>query len=374
MTIRNIQDQEKEAYNTVVTHPLQSFEWGEFRKKTGIKVLRRGIYEGEKLVDGFQVTIHKVPHTSFTIGYVPKGTMPTPMQIEELKKIGKEEKCIFIQLEPNIIANHELGHSTLREEPSGSDSKRIMNQEKKDYKNNSFETIIHNSKFIIHRSAHPLFTKENFVLDLSPSEEDLLKKMHPKTRYNIRVAQKRGVVVEENDSENTFEKYLQLTKETTNRQGFYAHTKDYHRKMWESLKLARGTWRVEDKNKLSAHLFTATFEKQTLVTWILFVFQDTLYYPYGASSNTNREVMASNLMMFEAIRYGKRIGMKKMDMWGALGENPDKNDPWYGFHRFKEGYGPRHVTYIGSFDLVINPILYQFYKVADKIRWKLLKK
>lgn len=374
MTVRTIQDEERAIYNSVVTHPLQSFEWGEFRKKTGIKVIRRGIYDGNKLVDGFQITIHKIPHTPFTIGYVPKGTMPTPEQIEELKKIGKEEKCVFIQLEPNIIANQESGHSTLKEEPSGSDSKRIMNQEKKDYKNNSFETIIHNSKFIIHRSAHPLFTKENFVLNLSPSEEELLKKMHPKTRYNIRVAQKRGVIVEENDSETAFEQYLKLTEETTNRQGFYAHTKEYHRKMWEILKMANGKWQMEDKNKLSAHLFTAMFEKQTLVTWILFVFQDTLYYPYGASSSLNREVMASNLMMFEVIRYGKKNGMKKLDMWGALGEDPDKHDPWYGFHRFKEGYGPRHVTYIGSFDLIINPFVYQLYKIADKIRWKLLKK
>lgn len=341
MTIRTVQDQEKEAYNRVVTHPLQSFEWGEFRKKTGIKVLRRGIYDGKKLVDGFQVTIHKVPHTSFTIGYVPKGSMPTPIQIEELTKIGKEEKCIFIQLEPNI---------------------------EKDSKE---QWKMGNGKWKIVPSAHPLFTKENFVLDLTQTEEELLKNMHPKTRYNIRVAQKRGVVVEENDSENAFEKYLQLTEETTSRQGFYAHTKDYHRKMWETLRQAQGK---PSNNELSAHLFTATFENQTLVTWILFVFKDTLYYPYGASSSLNREVMASNLMMFEAIRFGKKIGMKKMDMWGALGENPDKKDPWYGFHRFKEGYGPRHVTYIGSFDLVINPILYQLYKVTDKIRWKLLKK
>lgn len=336
MTVRTIQDEERAIYNSVVTHPLQSFEWGEFRKKTGIKVIRRGIYDGNKLVDGFQITIHKIPHTPFTIGYVPKGTMPTPEQIEELKKIGKEEKCVFIQLEPNI------------------------EQDTKE-------------KWKIVPSAHPLFTKENFVLDLSPSEEELLKKMHPKTRYNIRVAQKRGVVVEENDSENAFEKYLQLTEETTSRQGFYAHTKNYHRAMWEALHPTTKDQRLKT-DKLTAHLFTAMFEKQILVTWILFVFQDTLYYPYGASSSLNREVMASNLMMFEAIRYGKKIGMKKLDMWGALGEDPDKHDPWYGFHRFKEGYGPRHVTYIGSFDLIINPFMYQLYKIADKIRWKLLKK
>ena len=60
-------------------------------------------------------------------------------------------------------------------------------------------------------------------------------------------------------------------------------------------------------------------------------------------------------------------------MWGAMGENPDKNDPWFGFHRFKEGYGATHIEFVGSYDLVINPALYQLYKVADKFRWGFLK-
>ena len=74
-------------------HPLQSFEWGEFRKKTGVKVVRS---------DDFQLTIHKIPHTPWNIGYLPKGPMPTKEMINELKKIGKQENCIFIQLEPNV--------------------------------------------------------------------------------------------------------------------------------------------------------------------------------------------------------------------------------------------------------------------------------
>lgn len=80
-------------------HPLQSKEWGEFRKKTGVKVI-----QGEN----FQITIHKIPHTSWTIGYVPKGPMPSKEIISELTKIGKQEKCIFILLEPNVPAIENL--------------------------------------------------------------------------------------------------------------------------------------------------------------------------------------------------------------------------------------------------------------------------
>src|SRR6185312_8915139 len=97
-----ITEQNREAFNKVVTHPLQSYEWGEFRKATGIEVIRKGFFQEGKLLDAFQLTLHKVPHTSWSIGYLPKGNAPTPELLEELKKIGKEHNCIFIQLEPNI--------------------------------------------------------------------------------------------------------------------------------------------------------------------------------------------------------------------------------------------------------------------------------
>ncbi len=59
-------------------------------------------------------------------------------------------------------------------------------------------------------------------------------------------------------------------------------------------------------------------------------------------------------------------------MWGALSLDPDKNDPWFGFHRFKEGYGGKLVEYIGSYDYVLNPLFYRLYNVGDSIRWKIL--
>ena len=78
-------------------------------------------------------------------------------------------------------------------------------------------------------------------------------------------------------------------------------------------------------------------------------------------------------MMWEAIRFGKTLGLKKFDMWGALGPNPNVKDPWYGFHRFKEGYGARLIEYVGSYDFVINNNLYFVYKILDKIRWFILR-
>jgi len=339
---KDITEKERENFNKVATHPLQSYEWGEFRKKTGVIVVRKGYYEKNTLTQIVQLTIHKIPHTKWTIGYFPKGTMPTKETIEELRKIGKEYDCIFIQLEPNVrsISNFKFQISNLGFRPS----------------------------------AHPLFTKYTFQLNLTPNMEDLLSNMSQKTRYNIRVAIKHDVKVREEYSEEAFNSYQKLTEETTNRQGFFAHTKKYHELMWETLKTKKTKLgEKHNKNDLQAHLFVAYYQQQPLTTWIVFTFHDALYYPYGASSSEHRETMSSNLMMWDVIMYGKKMGLKVFDMWGSLGPNPDTKDSWYGFHRFKIGYGGELVEFVGSYDLIINPLLYQGYKIADKLRWLLLR-
>lgn len=300
------------------SHPLQSEAWGSFRRAMGIDVIRLG---------DWQLTFHNIPFTPFTIGYFPKGPAPTKKMIEELKKLGRRKSAIFIQLEPNLIKNCKL---------------KI-------------------EKFDLHSSHHPLFTKYTFVLDLTKSEEELLQAMHPKTRYNIRVAQKHSVVIKEDNSNEAFTEYLKLTAETTRRQGFYAHNEAYHTTMWHIMKKAG-----------IAHLFTAAYQGSTLAAWIIFAWQDTVYYPYGASSREYRDVMAPNLLLWEIARWAKSKGYKKFDLWGSLGPHPDEHDPWYGFHRFKQGFNPALVEFVGSYDLVLHPILYRIYTMADTLRWKLL--
>lgn len=340
MPIVAVDTSQKDMYNAVVTHPLQAYEWGEFRKKTGIRVIRRGVikHNSSKLIDGFQLTIHPIPRTDRTIGYLPKGNNPTDEIIEELIKIGREENCVFIQLEPNIKASQGL------------------------------TTLVRNE---VVPAAHPLFTKYTFVLDLTKSEEDLLRSMHPKTRYNIKVATKHGVLVREENTKEAFERYWELTEETTRRQKFYAHSKQYHKDQWEVLQTAGKE--KKDHNSLTSHLLTARFDGKILTTMLFFVFHDTLYYPYGASSSEARNTMHSVLTMWEGIRFGKKLGLKTFDMWGSLSENPDTNDPWFGFHRFKQGFAPELIEFVGSYDLIINPTAYRFYKLADKLRWMYLK-
>jgi len=310
--------EEREMWNKSVEHPLQSWEWGEFRKATGLKVVREG---------GMQVTIHPIPHTPWNIGYAPKIAKLGKDTGETIKKIANQNNCIFVKVEPKIeISTQYIVHST-------------------ELKQRGFVP------------GRPLFTKYNFVLDVTPSEEELLASFKQKTRYNIRLAEKRGVTVELDDSPAAFKRFLELTEETTKRQGFYAHGSEYFEKMWKLM---------------GAHILVAKYQGEIITTWMLFRFKDTLYYPYGASTREHREVMANNLVMWEAIKLAKRWGCKYLDMWGALGPNPDPKDPWIGFHNFKAGYSPRHVEYVGTWDYVARPLLYRLYRVGEWLRWKWL--
>ncbi len=323
MDLRPITVKQKTSYNKLVTHVMQSFEWGEFRKSLGIPVLRYGLYKNDKLSKAFQLTLHKIPFINQYVGYLPKGPFPDKELAEALKKIGQEQNCAFIKIEPDV------------EQVTG-------------YRLQVTDGFI--------RSPKPLFTKYNFILDLTKSEEELLKNMHHKTRYNIRVAEKHGVKVEERTDDKAFEIYLKLYFETTQRQGYHGHNKEYHRKVWQTLRDAK-----------MARILIATYQNKPLTAWMLLNFEDTLYYPYGGSSKVHPEVMANNLVAWEAIKLGKKLGLKKFDMWGALDPAANPNDPWYGFHKFKQGYGGKLVEYIGTYDLVFNWPVYFAFTFIDRL-------
>lgn len=351
--VREVLPEEKKQFNAIVTHPLQAWEWGEFRIATGKKVIRLGVFdpstdsagspqassEQAKLKAGFQLTVHLLPQIPYTILYFPKGPMPDKTMLNALKKLGNQEKAILVKLEPNV---------------GGS-----INQSIKTSKHQSIKEFLQKNGC---RSGQPLFTKYTFQLDLAQTEDQLLTAMKPKTRYNIRISQRHGVEVVEDNSQRAFETYLKLMLETTKRQKFYAHTPDYHRKMWQNLNPAG-----------IAHLLLAKYKGKILVAWILFAFNKILYYPYGASTREHHETMPSYAMMWEAIRFGQKMGCKTFDLWGTPGPNPDPQDPWYGFHRFKQGFGAQLVEFIGTWDLVINPQFYPLYNLANEIRWKFLK-
>lgn len=300
-------------------HIVQSAEWGEFKASDGRPVVRAG---------GVQFSVHKMPLLPIKVGYAPK-VNPLNIKWEDLKKdAAKASVCVVRFDTPNVFVGE-------------TDEKEAL----KIFKNNCI------------KSPRSTFTQHNIILDLSKSEEELMAVMNSKTRYNVRLAERKGVVVKEESNDKGLNIFLKLQEETAKRQGFMLHPDNYYRKLWNLL-----------SSKKIAHIMVAYFEDEPLTSWILFAKDNVLYYPYGASSLKYRELMASNLMAWEVIKFGKKIGCLSFDMWGSS-DPEDTTSSWYGFTKFKLGYGGVPVKYIDSYDLVIDPFKYQVFVWVYKLFW-----
>lgn len=342
--IREITQNEKEAYNNLVSHPIQSWEWGEFRQKFGSKVVRLGVFENDKPTAAFQVFFRKIFKFPWTIGNLSKGILPEKEIVEKLKEIAEKEKAVFVKIEPDIVVRRW---------------KNIKGEIKIPV---SQETTIDLKELGLFPAKKPLFSRFSFILDIKKSEEDLLLEMVKRTRYNIHLAQDHGVVVEEKSNEEGMEEFIWLFQETQKRGKFYMHSAKYFRQMWQILGSA-GIIRI----------LLAKYQGHVLNAKILFFWKNRLFCPYGASSRQFASLKAANLIYWEIIRLGKKLGCESFDMWASLGPEPEPKHTWYGFHQFKAGYGADLVEYAGSWDLVNNKFLYEGFHLADSVRWVLLK-
>ncbi len=335
----------KKVYNAKVNHPLQTFEWGEFRESNGVKVVRFGVWEKEKLVSAFQVFFHPLPKTKLTVGYFPRGEKITKLMLTEIKKVAQENKAIFVKVEPNLIFK-------TWENKKGKVGPENFKEEKFDFK-----------KLGLVKSAKNILDPHTFILDLKKTESELMESFHSKTRYNIRLADRKGVKISEESTPTGLAIFTKLLfDETVKRQGFYMHSPEYFKRLWDNLSPSG-----------VAKILLAKHKGNVLAAWMLFVWGDTLHYPYGASSSSHRNLMASNLVCWEAIKIGKKLGCKQFDLWGGCPADATPAHRYYGFHRFKLGYGGDLVEMVGPWDLVVNKPLYHLYNLVEKLRWKILR-
>ncbi|MEI6532977.1 MAG: peptidoglycan bridge formation glycyltransferase FemA/FemB family protein [Candidatus Roizmanbacteria bacterium] len=321
-----------EHYNRVSNHPLQSWQWGEARKAMGIQVVRIGVFDNANLHQVFQMTIHKIPKFPYYLGYIPRSITPSPEVLTFLHDYSISHNIIFIKIEPDDSIAEEV----------------ILTH----FSTKSFQIV---------KSPHSLFSEWTMEMNISSSEEDLIKQMKPKTRYNIRLAQKKGVTVKEESNETGFKIFCDLYFDTCRRQRYFGHSPNYHEIVWNHMKEG------------IAHIIIAYYDNTPLASYELFHFHNKLYYPYGGTSDLHRNVMPANLIMWEAIMLGKKLGANYFDMWGSLAPGYAENHTWAGFTRFKEGYGAQFVQKSGSFDLIVNTSLYTLYNQAHKLRSIFLK-
>jgi lipid II:glycine glycyltransferase (peptidoglycan interpeptide bridge formation enzyme) len=191
-------------------------------------------------------------------------------------------------------------------------------------------------------------------LNLTPSIDDLLAGCKPKWRYNIRLAEKKGVIVRTGHKPGDLKTFYELLQETAKRDRFLVRGYSYYEHMWDTLVDPGYT-----------ELFLTEYEGETIAGALSFVFGDKCWYTYGASSNSHRNVMPNHLMQWRMIEWAKESGCAWYDFRGVSQQKEsDSSDHLSGLNRFKEGFGAQFEEYIGEFDLPLSAAWYWAWTVG----------
>lgn len=200
--------------------------------------------------------------------------------------------------------------------------------------------------------------KEILMLNLDKSEEEILAAMKPKTRYNIRLAQKKGVEVRPLKNKEEEEQFLAVLAATASRKNISFHKKEYYQKFIEFFSEEKGTTFVAIKNG------------KVLAGGTVIIFGDTAYYMHGGSSDEGRESMAPHLLQWEQIRFAKAKGCTRYDFGGVAIQHTEKGKDWTGITRFKVGFAPatESTLFPGTYDIIFSPARYWSYYLLTKIK------
>jgi len=323
MMIKEIKNrQEYNKYISAQKHSqfTQSWEWGEFQEFLGFSILRLGLFvEGELK---FATTLIKKKILAGKSYYYCPRVRIKHLSFENLElfldyvdKISGEEKVIFLRFEPR------------------SDSR--------------FTT--HDSRFKLKKTLD-VQPCQTMILDLSKTEDELLRAMHAKTRYNIRLAKRKGVEILEAPIER-FDEFWNLMKDTGGRDGFRLHDKNHYKKMLEINSI-----------DFKVKLFFAEYKGEVITANIVSYFGNMVTYVHGASSSKNRNIMAPYLLQWHVIVGAKNKGYLAYDFHG-IGKGSLS-----GVTRFKKGFAGKEINYPGVYDIIFDKYFYSVYEILRKIR------
>ena len=300
-------------------HLLQTGEWGELKSGFGWQAVR--VISGEA---GVQILFRKLP-LGFTIGYIPKlVTSGRPVSDEFWKEIDwvcRKHRAIFCKLEPDFWDDQEP------------DTWNV----------------------VLRTSPHNIQPPRTIIIDIKGSEEEILARMKQKTRYNIRLAEKKGVTVR---AWEDVESFHQMVLVTAGRDRFGVHSLEYYRRAYE---LFHPTGMCE--------LLVAEYEGKPLAALMVFGRGRRAWYFYGASTDEERNRMPAYLLQWEAMKWARKRGCEEYDLWGAPDEDEaaleasfeNRGDGLWGVYRFKRGFGGELKRAAQAMDRVYNPLLYRAY-------------
>lgn len=208
---------------------------------------------------------------------------------------------------------------------------------------------------------------DTVIISLKEHEDDILSRMKSKTRYNIRLSFRKGVVVQKSGLES-LDAWYSLYEETALRDKITIHSKEYYRKIFELSGEEPGS-----EKKPEIILFNTIHNDQMLAGIIVALYGNRATYLYGASSNEYRNLMPAYALQWEAIKYAKEKGCSEYDLFGIPPEN-DPDHPMGGLYRFKTGFGGEILHRPGCWDLPLKPVIYRLYRFAESVRLFYYKK
>jgi len=310
-------------------HLLQTGEWGELKSSFGWKPVR--LVSGQA---GVQILFRKLP-LGFTVGYIPKlaiSFQPSALSQEfwrEIDSVCKKNRAIFLKLELDLWNDQRLDTLALSEVEGWSAAFRS--------------------------SPHNIQPPRTIIVDIKDSEDEILAGMKQKTRYNIRLAEKKGVTVRAWDDIASFHKMMLLTG---GRDGFGVHSLEYYKRAYELL-----------QPRQMGELLLAEYEGKPLAALFVARNGNRAYYLYGASTDAERNRMPTYLLQWEAVKWAKAHGCEEYDLWGVPDEDESvleanfetRNDGLWGIYRFKRGFGGQLKRAVQAQDRVYNPFLYWAY-------------
>ena len=322
-------------------HILQTSQWAEAKKQNGWSPMyfQEGSdpqdSEGLALILRRQVSFAGL---KFRVLYVPKGPVlhwddPSSVSrvLDALQDICRQEKAIFIKIDPDVLVGTGIpGTEDEVPAPQGLALQDELKRRGWQY------------------SQDQIQFRNSVLLDLRKSEDDLLAAMKQKTRYNIRLAARKGVQVRQGKIAE-LPIFYKMYAETAVRDGFVIRHADYY----------LNTWRRFIEADM-AKILIAEVENQPIAALILFHFNGTARYMFGMSTENARELMPNYLLQWEAMRLAKHLGCHTYDMWGAP-EIFDESDSMWGVFRFKQGFNGRITRTLGAWDYTTRPALYRRY-------------
>lgn len=314
---------------------LQASLWEKFLDKIGLKFWRATVLDQERVIATCLFYERKLPF-SRSYFYAPKGPIISPdisqaKQAEALELILSKVRDITIDTKK-------------REE--------IF-----------FKTEINTSQLLPKRlkKSSDIQPRDSWVLDLDKDYKNLLAAMHPKTRYNIALAVKKGVKIKFSKNEEDLKSFFELNKKTASRNQITTHPENHYHKLFKTL--------IEQD---AGELALAQVNDRVVAANILVYFGSSVTYLHGASDYNFRQYMAPQLLQWESIKRAMDLGKKIYDFWGIAPVDGSKQN-WEGFSRFKKSFGGRAIFSPGGHDLIYDNFWYNLYNLSAKIKF-LLKK